>query len=59
MANSQLNSHKSLKSGRLITSTATGAIFAKGVDMILQSGRQRLQVLRDIDLEVQKGDIQL
>ena len=27
--------------------------------MILQSGRQRLQVLRDIDLEVQKGDIQL
>ncbi len=59
MANSQLNSHSSLNSGRQITSTSTGAIAAKGVDMVLQSGRQRLQVLRDIDLEVQKGDIQL
>jgi len=27
--------------------------------MVLQSGQQRLQVLKNIDLEVQKGDIQL
>ncbi|HEY9709962.1 MAG TPA: ABC transporter ATP-binding protein [Oculatellaceae cyanobacterium] len=42
-----------------MTSTLTGAIAAVGVEMVLQSGQQRLQVLKNIDLEVQKGDIQL
>ncbi len=42
-----------------MTSTSRGAIAAVGVEMVLQSGQQRLQVLKNIDLEVQKGDIQL
>src|ERR671932_368987 len=42
-----------------LTGTGMGTIIAKGVGMVYQSGQQRFQVLRDIDLEVQKGDIQL
>lgn len=59
MANYEMNIYKSLKSSSRITSTSRGAIAAEEVDMVLQSGQQRLQVLKNIDMEVQKGDIQL
>jgi putative ABC transport system ATP-binding protein len=42
-----------------IPSPSTATIVAKGVDMVVSSGQQRLQVLKGIDLEIQKGDIQL
>lgn len=35
------------------------AISAEGVDMVFQSGNQRYQVLKGIDLNIRKGDIQL
>ena len=59
MANYEMNIYESLKSSSQMTSTSRGAIAAVGVEMVLQSGQQRLQVLKNIDLEVQKGDIQL
>lgn len=37
----------------------TGAITAKGVEMVFQSGSERFQALKSIDLEVKHGDIQL
>lgn len=36
-----------------------GTIVADGVEMVLNSGQQRLQVLKPINWEIQKGDIQL
>lgn len=36
-----------------------GAIIAKGVEMTFQSGRERFQVLQEIDWEIHCGDIQL
>ncbi|MFE1747177.1 ABC transporter ATP-binding protein [Coleofasciculus sp. H7-2] len=36
-----------------------GAIIAKGVEMAFPSGRQFYQVLKGIDLEIPRGDIQL
>lgn len=42
-----------------INSSSTATIVAKGVDMVVSSGQQRLHVLKGIDLEIQKGDIQL
>ncbi|HAJ63704.1 MAG TPA: ABC transporter ATP-binding protein [Cyanobacteria bacterium UBA8543] len=59
MTDYEMNLYKSLNSSSQITFTSTGAIAAQGVEMVLQSGQQRLQVLKNIDLEVQKGDIQL
>ncbi|NJO78334.1 MAG: ABC transporter ATP-binding protein [Cyanobacteria bacterium RM1_2_2] len=35
------------------------AIVARGVEMIFQSGTQRFQALKNIDLDVYRGDIQL
>ncbi|TVU53848.1 MAG: ABC transporter ATP-binding protein [Arthrospira sp. PLM2.Bin9] len=35
------------------------AIWACGIEMIYQSGRQKFQVLKGIDLQVRSGDIQL
>jgi putative ABC transport system ATP-binding protein len=37
----------------------TKAIVAKGVEMVFQSGNQKYQALKNIDLEVYRGDIQL
>lgn len=37
----------------------TGAIIAKEVEMVFQSGRQSFQVLKEIDWEIPRGDIQL
>jgi len=34
-------------------------IIAKGVGMVYESGQQRVQVLRDIDWEIKRGDIHL
>lgn len=42
-----------------LTSAKTGAITARGVEMVFQSGTERFQALKGIDLEVQHGDIQL
>jgi putative ABC transport system ATP-binding protein len=36
-----------------------GAITAKGVEMAYQAGKQRIQVLKGIDLDIKSGDIQL
>ncbi|MBF2046482.1 MAG: ABC transporter ATP-binding protein [Leptolyngbya sp. IPPAS B-1204] len=35
------------------------AIVARGVEMVFQSGTQRFQALKNIDLDVYRGDIQL
>lgn len=35
------------------------AVVARGVEMIFQSGTQRFQALKNIDLDVYRGDIQL
>lgn len=37
----------------------SGAIIAKGVEMTFQSGRERFQVLKEINWELKSGDIQL
>jgi putative ABC transport system ATP-binding protein len=42
-----------------LTNAKTGAITARGVDMVFQSGAERFQALKGIDLEVKHGDIQL
>lgn len=42
-----------------LTKAKTGAIAARGVEMVFQSGGERFQALKGIDLEVQRGDIQL
>jgi putative ABC transport system ATP-binding protein len=44
---------------RNLTNAETGAIVAKGVEIAFQSGRQRFQVLKEIDWEIPSGDIQL
>jgi putative ABC transport system ATP-binding protein len=42
-----------------LSSAKTAAITARGVEMVFQSGAERFQALKGIDLEVQHGDIQL
>ncbi len=42
-----------------LTGTDTETIIAKGVEMVFQTGQQRFQVLRGIDIEIQSGDVQL
>jgi putative ABC transport system ATP-binding protein len=39
--------------------TGARAIVARGINMVFQSGSQRFQALKDVDLEVYRGDIQL
>jgi putative ABC transport system ATP-binding protein len=39
--------------------TSMGTIIAKGVGMAYQSGQQRFQVLKEINWEIKRGDIQL
>ncbi|WP_017316984.1 ABC transporter ATP-binding protein [Mastigocladopsis repens] len=47
------------KSGYQMSSTATGAIVAEGVEMVIHSKQQRLHILKEIDWEIQKGDIEI
>ena len=42
-----------------LTKSKTGAITAKGLEMVFRAGSQRFQALKGIDLEVRPGDIQL
>ncbi|HEY9616032.1 MAG TPA: ABC transporter ATP-binding protein [Microcoleaceae cyanobacterium] len=42
-----------------LVKTATKAIVARGVGMVFQSGSQRFQALKDINLDVNSGDVQL
>jgi len=42
-----------------LTKATTGAITVRGVKMVFQSGEERFQALKGIDLEVRRGDIQL
>lgn len=42
-----------------LTVTETGVIAAQGVEMVFQSGAEGFQALENVDLKVQKGDIQL
>ena len=37
----------------------TGAVIAKEVKMVFQSGRQSIQVVKELDWEIPRGDIQL
>lgn len=41
------------------TNCKPGAIVAKGLEMVFQSGSERFYALRDIDLDIQQGDIYL
>lgn len=66
MAASLIKSAVSITNRRKLTSTANGlnfsgteAIITKGVEMGFQVGHQHVQVLKGIDLEIKKGDIQL
>lgn len=58
MADSEINSEES-PNGSQISSATTGAIIAKGVELAIKSAQQPLQILKGIDLEIQKGDIHL
>jgi putative ABC transport system ATP-binding protein len=65
-ADSVLNSDPSTQNAPPMTPDApdfsrsgTGTIIADGVEMILNAGSQRLQVLKEISWEIQKGDIEL
>ena len=42
-----------------LTNAKNVAITARGVEMVFQSGAERFQALKGIDLEVKNGDIQL
>jgi putative ABC transport system ATP-binding protein len=42
-----------------LTNPSRGAIVAKGVEMVFQSGQQSFQVLKKIDWDIPRGDIQL
>ncbi|MBD1861061.1 MULTISPECIES: ABC transporter ATP-binding protein [Trichocoleus] len=41
------------------TQIKTNAIAARGVEMVFQSGAERFYALKDIDLDIQRGDIYL
>jgi len=41
------------------THVKTNAIAARGVEMVFQSGAERFYALKDIDLDIQRGDIYL
>jgi putative ABC transport system ATP-binding protein len=43
----------------LLERSETQAIVARGVEMVYQSGVERFQVLQGVDLEIQRGDVQL
>ncbi|MGH8000413.1 MAG: ABC transporter ATP-binding protein [Brasilonema sp.] len=47
------------KSKYQTTSTARAAIIARGVEMVINSKQQRLQILKKIYWEIQKGDIEI
>ena len=42
-----------------LANSKMGVITAKGVEMVFQSGAEKFQALKGIDLQVQQGDIQL
>lgn len=42
-----------------LTTPETGTIIAQGVKMAFQSGQQKYQILKGIDWEIKRGDIQL
>jgi putative ABC transport system ATP-binding protein len=42
-----------------LTNAGTKAILVKGVEMVFQSGRQSYQVLKGVDWEIPRGNIQL
>jgi putative ABC transport system ATP-binding protein len=44
---------------RSVSGVHSGAICARNIAMVFQSGGERVQALKDIDLTVQTGDIQL
>jgi putative ABC transport system ATP-binding protein len=58
MAESKINSDNG-KSISQNTSLSTATIVAKEVEMVVYSGQQPLHLLKQIDLKIQKGDIQL
>ncbi|MBW4634472.1 MAG: ABC transporter ATP-binding protein [Iphinoe sp. HA4291-MV1] len=59
MTDSIIQSHNFAKSKYQMSSTIAGAIVAKGVEMVINSKQQRLQILKEIYWEIQKGDIEI
>ena len=64
--NFQINFTESAPAFNQGKTTATGpaeagarAIVARGIEMVFQSGSQRFQALKNIDLDIYRGDIQL
>jgi putative ABC transport system ATP-binding protein len=56
--NSIIPSHDG-KSRYQISSTTTGAIVAQKVEMVIHSNQQRLHILKEVNWEIQKGDIEI
>ncbi|OZH53002.1 ABC transporter ATP-binding protein, partial [Hydrocoleum sp. CS-953] len=59
MAAATQTKNLSLSNPRDVASLRTAAITSCGVTMAYQNGQQSYQVLKNIDLTVQKGDVQL
>jgi putative ABC transport system ATP-binding protein len=58
MAKSE-NNFRDVRSVNPITSPSKATIVAKQVEMAVSSGQQQLLILQGLDLDIQKGDIQL
>lgn len=59
MADYEVKVEEFARSGSPIPSTTTGAILAKDVKMEVQSGQQRLTILKEVHWSVQPGDVAL
>ncbi len=59
MTDSKIQSHKFAQSKYQMNSTATGAIVAEAVEMVINSKQQRLQILKQVYWDIQKGDIEI
>ncbi|ARV63030.1 ABC transporter ATP-binding protein [Nostocales cyanobacterium HT-58-2] len=59
MTDSKIQSNDFTQSRYPRNSTGGGAILAESVEMVINSKQQRLQILKEIDWEIQKGDIEI
>ncbi|NJM74145.1 MAG: ABC transporter ATP-binding protein [Scytonema sp. RU_4_4] len=56
---SKIPSQNFVKSKYQMGSTVTGAIVAEGVEMVINSKQQRLQILKKVYWQIQKGDVEI
>lgn len=59
LVESKANTQRQLSYSPGLTVTETGVIAAQGIEMVFQSGAESFQALENVELKVQKGDIQL